>query len=66
MKLYPIIYELAKTSRQAEQAGLGLYVSKTNEELIYLLFSPKRCKEVTESYLKRYKGTLGKVKKTVD
>jgi len=67
MKLYPLLFlnEAAKTSKEALKAGLGLYVSKTSEELIFVLFSPQRCNEVIESYHKRHKGTLGKVKKEV-
>jgi hypothetical protein len=62
-KLNDILFEGAKTSKEALKAGLGLYVSKTSEELIFVLFSPQRCKEVIDAYHKRHKGTLGKIKK---
>jgi hypothetical protein len=63
MKLNEILFEGAKTPEQAVQVGLGLYISKTSEELIFILFSPKRCNEVITSYQQRHKGTLGKTEK---
>jgi len=66
MKLTNILYEAAKTSKEALKAGLGLYIWKSSEELVFILFSPERCIQATESYFSKHQDRLNSKEEVLD
>jgi hypothetical protein len=58
MKLYPILFEAAKTSEEALDADLAIYVDKGRSSTTVILFSQNRTLDLIDSYLEKYKGTM--------
>jgi hypothetical protein len=59
MKLYPILFEAAKTSEEALDADLAIYVDKgRRSSTTVILFSQNRTLDLIDSYLEKYKGTM--------
>lgn len=58
MKLYPILFEAAKTSQEALDADLAIYVDKARSSTTVILFSQNRTLDLIDSYHEKYKGTI--------
>lgn len=57
MKLYPMLFEAAKTPEQAIEAELGLFVYPTDDLISVILIDIERCENILKSYLEK-KGNL--------
>lgn len=50
MKLYPVLFEAAKTPEEAIEAELGLFVQNDGQSANVVLLSTKRCEAIARSY----------------
>ena len=63
MKLYPILFEAAKTAEEAMQRGLGLHIYEKSSERIAILFDIEKMKEAASFCNQDDEDLYGKLQK---